>query len=91
MGLRVIIPQELQPKLITELHRNHLGIVKMKAVARSHFWRPGPDKDIESALVKIVRKIGICQRNPPSIPGDGRKGHGNAYTLISVKKREIHS
>jgi hypothetical protein len=37
-GIRVIIPQKLQEKLLHELHQGHTGMVRMKALARSHVW-----------------------------------------------------
>ena len=46
-GMRVIIPTKLWPKIIEELHRSHPGIVRMKAVARSHVWWPKIDQSLE--------------------------------------------
>ncbi len=43
----MIIPEKLQEKLLQELHRDHPGITRMKAVARSYFGWPGLDRDIE--------------------------------------------
>ena len=34
-GLRVIIPTNVQTRLLNELHTTHPGVVKMKAIARS--------------------------------------------------------
>ena len=46
-GRRVIVPSKLRPRLLQELHRDHPGVWKMKAVAHSYFWWPGLDKEIE--------------------------------------------
>ena len=58
-GMRVIIPKKLQPQILSELHQGHPGIVKMKAVARSHVWWPCLDSSIE----QTVRGCEACQLN----------------------------
>ena len=42
-----MIPKSLQEKLLQELHNEHTGISKMKALARSHMWWAGLDNDGE--------------------------------------------
>ena len=34
--IRVVIPNKLQERVLQELHDGHLGVVKMKALARSY-------------------------------------------------------
>ena len=37
---RVVVPQELQTKVITMLHQSHRGVVRMKTMARLYVWWP---------------------------------------------------
>ena len=46
-GARIIIPSKQQFRLLQELHMSHIGIVKMKEVARQYFWWPLISKQIE--------------------------------------------
>ena len=46
-GIRVVIPASLQRKVLDEIHGGHLGVVKMKALARGHVWWSRIDQDIE--------------------------------------------
>ena len=64
-GIRVIIPYKLRKKVLQELHQSHVGIVRMKATARSYLWWPGLDQEIE----ELVKGCTQCQsvRNAPEI------------------------
>ena len=56
-GTRVIIPLSLQARLLQELHYStHLGMVKIKLLARSYVWWPRMDSNIE----EIVRSCNEC-------------------------------
>ena len=62
-GNRVLIPSVFRSTLLSELHSEHLGMTKMKQLARSYFWWPGLDSDIE----QLVRTCNHCleTRNEP--------------------------
>jgi len=57
-GTRVIIPLVFRRLLLDELHSNHLGTSRMKAVARSFFWWPNLDTDI----VNLSASCRVCQQ-----------------------------
>ena len=56
-GIRVVLPVSLQEKVMQEIHQNHPGMVRMKAIARSHVWWPGIDASIE----RCVKSCTACQ------------------------------
>lgn len=62
-GQRVLVPKVLQPAILKELHHTHLGIVKMKALARSTVYWKNIDSDIEK-LVKNCTDCAKVQKEP---------------------------
>lgn len=56
-GHRVYIPSKYREAVLHELHYGHVGIVKMKALARSFVYWPKIDSDIES----LSRNCSECQ------------------------------
>ncbi|XP_017575179.2 uncharacterized protein K02A2.6-like [Pygocentrus nattereri] len=64
-GQRVIIPPSLRNRVLQVLHSGHCGIVRMKELARSYFWWPGLDGQIE----ETVSSCTSCQkvRNMPQL------------------------
>ncbi|XP_054280695.1 uncharacterized protein K02A2.6-like [Macrosteles quadrilineatus] len=55
-GERVYIPRSLRSHVLEELHATHIGMVRMKRLARLHCYWPGIDKDIENK----VRSCAAC-------------------------------
>ena len=56
-GTRVIVPEKLQARVLKVLHKNHPGITRMKAIARSYFWWHRLDKSIE----ELAKSCTACQ------------------------------
>ena len=46
-GLRTIIPHTLQEQILSELHKAHPGVARMKTAARSHVWWLAIDNKVE--------------------------------------------
>ena len=66
-GIRVVIPPKLQATVLQDLHRDHVGIKRMKSLARSYFWWPGLDEDIQK-LVKSCQSCQAVKSAPSSAP-----------------------
>lgn len=65
-GTRVMIPEKLKTEVLNEIHTGHLGMVKMKSLARCYCYWQNIDRDIE----EMVRKCKYCcekQNNPPKV------------------------
>ncbi|PFX15928.1 Uncharacterized protein K02A2.6 [Stylophora pistillata] len=58
-GTRAVIPAKYQAAVLSELHLNHPGMVRMKSLARLHVWWPSLDHDAE----QTVRDCHACQAN----------------------------
>jgi len=66
-GNRVVIPPQGRKQLLDELHVAHPGMERMKSLARSYFWWPGLDAEIEQK----VKHCDPCQthrKRPPLAP-----------------------
>ncbi|XP_049276050.1 uncharacterized protein K02A2.6-like [Rhipicephalus sanguineus] len=60
-GHRLVVPTAARGKLLRLLHEAHQGVSTMKAKARSLFWWPGVDQDIE-------RIAATCQNCVQALP-----------------------
>ncbi|XP_055611491.1 uncharacterized protein K02A2.6-like [Uranotaenia lowii] len=61
---RVVVPPVLRQSILKDLHTAHLGIVKMKGLARSFVYWPRIDADIE----QTVKSCADCARQAHSPP-----------------------
>ncbi|XP_031338167.1 uncharacterized protein K02A2.6-like [Photinus pyralis] len=67
---RVVVPPTLRHAILKDLHAAHLGIVKMKAMARSFVFWPGIDTDIEN----VAKSCTDCIRHA-HVPPKFREHH----------------
>jgi hypothetical protein len=61
-GNNIVIPRELQSRIIDIAHAGHQGIVRTKQLVRNHVWFSGIDEAVENAISKCVK----CQSNTNS-------------------------
>ena len=66
-GSHVIVPLLLQDKILQEIHQNHFGIARLKAIVQSHVWWPGLDRAVER-LVKSCIQCQTVKNRPPVAP-----------------------
>ncbi|GBM69241.1 Uncharacterized protein K02A2.6 [Araneus ventricosus] len=81
-GQRVCIPKKYQKNILDELHTRYLGMVKMKALARSFVCWKDIDKDIEDA----VRNCVDCARHKT----DPAKAKVHYWEYPSMPWERIH-
>ncbi|XP_065095623.1 uncharacterized protein K02A2.6-like [Ochlerotatus camptorhynchus] len=62
-----IIPSLHQKRYLEQLHRGHLGMQRMKAIARSYVYWPSLDADIVN-FVKACQQCASVARSPPHSP-----------------------
>ncbi|XP_043287520.1 uncharacterized protein K02A2.6-like [Venturia canescens] len=63
-GYRAIIPKKLWPIFLAEIHSTHIGMAKMKMLARQYFWWPNLDKNIE----EYVKNCNACMSTAKAPP-----------------------
>ena len=66
-GRRVVIPEVFRQSLLEELHVSHLGVTKMKALARNYLWWPQLDSDLET-MCRNFHECCLNSAKPLSAP-----------------------
>ncbi|XP_065224370.1 uncharacterized protein K02A2.6-like [Planococcus citri] len=66
-GHRIVIPESLRQIALNELHHTHIGVTKMKQLARKYLYWKNIDKDIER-MVRDCEKCAAAQKSPAKAP-----------------------
>ena len=66
-GSRVIVPSTGRQIVLDQLHECHLGISRMKSLARCYVWWPKIENDIEH-LVQNCHTCQLHRPTPPKVP-----------------------
>ena len=80
MGIRVLVPQRLRKRVVEMVHEGHVGIVRMKMIARGYVWWQGIDWELEE-LAKIL----------PSRPGSAESPSGGTTTSVDLASQTLVS
>lgn len=65
-GHRVVVPLSLRDRFLKELHLGHIGITKMKGIARSLVYWKNIDKDIEQTAKNCAKCLSNAKMPPKS-------------------------
>ncbi|XP_055588860.1 uncharacterized protein K02A2.6-like [Uranotaenia lowii] len=67
MSNRLVIPEFYHQRILKQLHRDHPGMERMKALARSHVYWPEIDDDISTFVMKC-EMCAVHAKSPPKTP-----------------------
>ena len=88
-GLQVVIPSCYSHKALSELHKNHPSMSRMKSLSRLHIWFPNIDKEMENLLklVKPAQNYQTTQTIACHTLGIGRLSLWTVFILISLNSK----
>ena len=66
-GLRIVVPETLQPRMLDLAHENHMGATEAKMLLRTRIWWPSMEKDIEKK-VNNCKECKLVSITPPAQP-----------------------
>ena len=61
-GRQVIVPENMRPDILEQLHHGHMGIERSRRLARESVYWPGINEDIN----KLIKSCDTCQEMQPS-------------------------
>ncbi|XP_064088507.1 uncharacterized protein K02A2.6-like [Macrobrachium nipponense] len=83
-GSRVVIPNALRNRVLSEIHADHQGIVRSKSIARTYVWWPGVDRDIENLVKKCYVMVRSYNTPEKWVQGEIVRKIGNLHYDVNV-------
>ncbi len=80
---RIVVPPSLRNSILQDLHSCHLGVHKMKSLARQTVWWPELNADISAFVSKCAR----CLFKKPSV----KTSNWNTWPLTYMPWQKIHA
>ena len=88
-GRQVIIPEQMRPDILEQLHYGHMGIEKARRLARESVYWPGINQDLD----KVVKSCDICQEMQPSQQKEPLQPHDiptSPWTKLATDLFSLH-
>lgn len=63
-----VVPSALQGRILTMVHKDHLGVVRVKQCCRGLVWWPGIDRDIEAMVKDCADCLTSGKMGPTPLP-----------------------
>ena len=63
--LKIVIPKELQKRVLKIAHEGHQGMTKTKLHVRGKVWWPGIDLDVEQEVKSCIPCLSMSPESPP--------------------------
>lgn len=79
----VFIPPTLRKRVLDELHSTHIGITRMKSLARRFVYWPNIDKEIEERVKECVR-CQKCKSGPARVPVHSWEKETQPWTRLHI-------
>ena len=83
IGSRVVIPPAGRERVLELLHEGHIGICRMKSLARGIVWWPNLDEDLQ-AKVKDCYQCQLHQKSPPLAPLHPWEWPGRPWSRLHI-------
>lgn len=87
-GNRLVVPESIRQKVLNLLHDGHIGMVRMKMLARTYVWWRGIDRDVEE-WTKSCNACAVTQNGTKNVMEVPWKQSTRPYERIHIDFFEL--